>query len=93
MHKRTCRLGARPKRIRAYQIEMKHRLEKTPNLEIKQGTIEDLIVHDDRITGLITKEGIMIAKLLVFLRVRSCVVYCILGKPTIQVAVQATNPL
>ena len=42
----------------AYQIEMKHRLEKTPLLEIKQGTIEDLIVHQDRITGVMTKEGI-----------------------------------
>jgi tRNA uridine 5-carboxymethylaminomethyl modification enzyme len=42
----------------AYQIEMKHRLEKTPNLEIKQGTIEDLIVQQDRVTGVITKEGI-----------------------------------
>ena len=27
----------------AYQFEMKHRLEKTPNLEIKQGTIEELL--------------------------------------------------
>jgi tRNA uridine 5-carboxymethylaminomethyl modification enzyme len=42
----------------AYQIEMKHRLEKTPNLEIKQGTIEDLVVQQDRVTGVITKEGI-----------------------------------
>ena len=42
----------------AYQIEMKHRLEKTPHLEIKQGTIEDLVLHNGRITGLITKEGI-----------------------------------
>lgn len=42
----------------AYQIEMKHRLEKTKNLEIKQGTTEDLIVHDGRITGVTTKEGI-----------------------------------
>lgn len=42
----------------AYQLEMKHRLEKTPLLEIKQGTIEDLIVHDDKIQGVITKEGI-----------------------------------
>ena len=32
----------------AYQVEMKHRLEKTLNFEIKQGTIEDLIVQDDR---------------------------------------------
>ena len=37
---------------------MKHRLEKTPNLEIKQGTIEDLLVSSDRITGVLTKEGI-----------------------------------
>jgi tRNA uridine 5-carboxymethylaminomethyl modification enzyme len=42
----------------AYQYSMKHRLEKTPNLEIKQGTIEDLIVESDRITGVLTKEGI-----------------------------------
>lgn len=43
----------------AYQFEMKHRLEKTPNLDIKQGTIEDLIVNGDRIEGVITKEGII----------------------------------
>ncbi len=42
----------------AYQIEMKHRLEKTSHLEIKQGTIEDLIVHQDRVIGVLTKEGI-----------------------------------
>ena len=42
----------------AYQYAMKHRLEKTPNLEVKQGTIEDLLVHEDRITGVTTKEGI-----------------------------------
>lgn len=42
----------------AYQVEMKHRLEKTSNLEIKQGTIEDLIIHHDRVTGVETKEGI-----------------------------------
>lgn len=42
----------------AYQTEMKHRLEKTPNLQIKQGTIEDLIVCKDQVTGVITKEGI-----------------------------------
>src|SRR5277367_2833699 len=35
----------------AYQLEMKHRLEKTPNLHIKQGTIEDLVVESDRIQG------------------------------------------
>lgn len=41
-----------------YQLDMKHRLEKTENLEIKQGTAEDLIVESDCIKGVITKEGI-----------------------------------
>ncbi len=43
----------------AYQNAMKHRVEKTPNLEVKQGTIEDLLVQNDRITGVTTKEGIL----------------------------------
>lgn len=43
----------------AYQFEMKHRLEKTPNLAVKQGTIEDILVSGDRITGVQTKEGII----------------------------------
>lgn len=42
----------------AYQYDMKHRLEKTANLDIKQGTIEDLVVEGGRITGVLTKEGI-----------------------------------
>ena len=42
----------------AYQFEMKHRLEKTANLEIKQGTIEDICVENDAIKGIFTKEGI-----------------------------------
>lgn len=42
----------------AYQYAMKHRLERTPNLDIKQGTIEDLLIDSDRITGVTTKEGI-----------------------------------
>ncbi|MBA3720868.1 MAG: tRNA uridine-5-carboxymethylaminomethyl(34) synthesis enzyme MnmG [Parachlamydiaceae bacterium] len=42
----------------AYQIEMKHRLEKTANLDIKQGTVEDLIVKNDCVQGVTTKEGI-----------------------------------
>jgi len=42
----------------AYQMEMKHRLEKTPNLEVKQGTIEDILICQDRVAGVITKEGI-----------------------------------
>lgn len=43
----------------AYQYEMKRRLELVPNLEIKQGTIEELIIENDRITGALTKEGIL----------------------------------
>lgn len=43
----------------AYQYEMKHRLEKTPNLEIKQGTIEELLTEHGKIVGVITKEGIL----------------------------------
>lgn len=42
----------------AYQFEMKRRLEKTPNLYLKQGTVEDLIVEADRVIGVGTKEGI-----------------------------------
>lgn len=43
----------------AYQYEMKHRLEKTPNLEVKQGTIEDVLVDSGRIRGVATKEGMI----------------------------------
>ena len=42
----------------AYAAAMKHRLEKTPFLEIKQGTIETLLVEEDRISGITTLEGI-----------------------------------
>jgi len=42
----------------AYQLEMKHRLEKTPNLEIKQGTAEEILVHNSAVVGVNTKEGI-----------------------------------
>lgn len=42
----------------AYQQEIKHRLEKTPNLEVKQGTTEALDVVDGQIVGVFTKEGI-----------------------------------
>lgn len=42
----------------AYQNEMKHRLEKQANLEIKQGTVEDFIIENDRLSGVTTKEGI-----------------------------------
>ncbi|VHO04764.1 tRNA uridine-5-carboxymethylaminomethyl(34) synthesis enzyme MnmG [Candidatus Rhabdochlamydia sp. T3358] len=42
----------------AYASLMKHRLEKTPFLEIKQGSIETLIVEEGRILGVTTLEGI-----------------------------------
>lgn len=43
----------------AYPLEMKRRLENTPNLEIQQGTIEELIVENDQFKGVTTKEGII----------------------------------
>lgn len=42
----------------AYQVEMKRRLENTPNLHLHQGTIEALFIENDRISGLSTQEGI-----------------------------------
>lgn len=42
----------------AYALEMKRRLEKTPHLEIKQGTTESLIVEEGKVIGVITQEGI-----------------------------------
>jgi tRNA uridine 5-carboxymethylaminomethyl modification enzyme len=42
----------------AYQMVMKHRLEKTPNLYIKQGTTETLLVKDAHVYGVGTLEGI-----------------------------------
>ncbi|CDR34429.1 tRNA uridine-5-carboxymethylaminomethyl(34) synthesis enzyme MnmG [Criblamydia sequanensis] len=41
-----------------YAQEAKFRLEKTPNLEIKQGTIEEILAPNGVIAGVITKEGI-----------------------------------
>lgn len=43
----------------AYALEMKHRLEKTPNLDIKQGTIESLLVENGCMTGVAIQEGIV----------------------------------
>ncbi len=43
----------------AYAQAMKHQLEQTPNLEIKQGTTESLVVENDRVAGLATLEGIV----------------------------------
>lgn len=42
----------------AYQLEIKHRLEKTSGLMVKQGTIEDIDVQNHKLCGVITKEGI-----------------------------------
>lgn len=41
-----------------YALEMKHRLEKTEHLEIKQGTTESLVVEQGKIAGVVTQEGI-----------------------------------
>jgi tRNA uridine 5-carboxymethylaminomethyl modification enzyme len=42
----------------AYQTVMKKKLEATPNLFIKQGTTEKLIVENQKIIGVETQEGI-----------------------------------
>jgi tRNA uridine 5-carboxymethylaminomethyl modification enzyme len=43
----------------AYQNEMRHRLEQVPNLQIKNGTCEELVIENGQVTGVITKEGIL----------------------------------
>jgi tRNA uridine 5-carboxymethylaminomethyl modification enzyme len=42
----------------AYQTEMTHRLQRTANLDVKQGTIENLVIQKGRVEGVLTKEGI-----------------------------------
>lgn len=42
----------------AYQMEIKHVLENTPHLHIKQGTIESLIIENETVVGVATLEGI-----------------------------------
>jgi tRNA uridine 5-carboxymethylaminomethyl modification enzyme len=42
----------------AYSSCMRHALEKTDNLEIKQGTCEEFIACEGKISGVATKEGI-----------------------------------
>ena len=42
----------------AYQNDMKHRLERAPNLDIKQGTLEDFVLANGSVTAILTKEGI-----------------------------------
>jgi tRNA uridine 5-carboxymethylaminomethyl modification enzyme len=40
-----------------YQHAMKETMEKTPNLTLRQGMVEELIVEDGRCVGVITKSG------------------------------------
>jgi tRNA uridine 5-carboxymethylaminomethyl modification enzyme len=42
----------------AYTSAMKHRLENLPNLYIKQGTTESLVVAENKVCGVATLEGI-----------------------------------
>lgn len=41
-----------------YRAKMKELLEKTENLDIKQGTCEELLIENGAIVGIITKEGL-----------------------------------
>ncbi len=42
---------------RRYSIEMKHTLEREPNLTLRQGIVDDLIVEDGAIKGVVTNTG------------------------------------
>lgn len=42
-----------------YQLDMKRRLEQIENLEVKQGTTEDLVVENDKVIAVTTKEGFL----------------------------------
>lgn len=42
-----------------YQHTMKETMEKTPNLTLRQGMVEELVVEDGRCAGVITKTGTM----------------------------------
>jgi len=41
-----------------YRTVMKHEIEKTPNLELKQSLVESLVVEEGRITGVIDQLGV-----------------------------------
>lgn len=41
----------------AYQTEMKHRLENTPNLKIRQAEIVDILMEDGKVSGVVTSSG------------------------------------
>lgn len=40
-----------------YSLTMKHTIENTPNLTLRQGMVEELMVEGDRIKGIVTKTG------------------------------------
>ena len=42
----------------AYSNEMRSRMEQVPNLFIKQGTVEELVVENGQVVGVLTKEQI-----------------------------------
>ena len=42
---------------RLYSLAMKHTLEGTPNLDLAQGLTERLLVKDDRVQGVLTRDG------------------------------------
>ncbi len=46
---------------KAYQFRAKHELESTPGIEIHQANVADLLVEGDRITGVATSLGMVIA--------------------------------
>ncbi|SDT93354.1 tRNA uridine 5-carboxymethylaminomethyl modification enzyme [Verrucomicrobium sp. GAS474] len=43
---------------KAYQFRAKATIEHQPNLDLKQGHIADLVVENDRITGIVTQLGV-----------------------------------
>ncbi|UCC77200.1 MAG: tRNA uridine-5-carboxymethylaminomethyl(34) synthesis enzyme MnmG [Anaerolineales bacterium] len=42
---------------RLYSLAMKHTLERTPNLSLAQALTERLLVHEDRVQGVVTQAG------------------------------------
>jgi tRNA uridine 5-carboxymethylaminomethyl modification enzyme len=46
---------------KAYQFRMKRELEATPGVEIHQGNVADILVENDRVTGIATSLGMEIA--------------------------------
>jgi len=43
---------------KAYQFRMKYILESQPNLDLRQGSIADLVIEDDRVAGITTTLGV-----------------------------------